>query len=338
MSTYIPAANIIAANLKAPNQPREITQNGEKYTRTYLMYDYGVNGKPHIQEPLFELKVCKAKVKLNSKKKYKLNATVSDEADIAGLNQLGLGFVYAVDTHKLKFGLRDFSLQNNYGLRGAYFYPSNESGELIAGASPIVSLKMNEKTKFTLLKPKMDLETDQPIYDELGPVYDLEPIDYKTLLDKQFDCSIVISARDLYRSSGVPSPQIFVRSCMIVSKPTESGEVEHSKSEMVRSFLQQNPDLINMMAEYNKNKDTSGAVSLLTPKDPPKFTIETTQTQQQPATINNSPQVNNSFTGLPLPSPMQLPGVSALPQGNSMDLTSYLAGPQQNVGVTMMRL
>jgi len=58
MSTYIPAANIVATNLKAPNFPKEITSpKGEKYTRTYLSYNIGSAERPVLSEALFELKI-----------------------------------------------------------------------------------------------------------------------------------------------------------------------------------------------------------------------------------------------------------------------------------------
>ena len=365
MANYIPASTINGNNLRSPTPPKEITSpKGEKYTRTYLTYDYG----SFTSEALFELKICKAKVKINSKKAYKLNLTVTDPGDLAGLAQLGLGFAYCVDVYKNKYGLRNFSPTNIGDLRGAFFYPVNDDGELIAGASPIVSLKMNEKTKFKSLKPVINPETKEPVYEEFDtvdehgqlvksrvPAFDEEVVDYKTLVDKQFDCSVVFNARDLYRAAGTPLPQMFVRSCMILSNPTESGEVEHSKSEMVRNYLQQNPELLNTLAEQMSKAKIESSSSLLQPKteSPAPQTNLQQSSAGSPAPIisapNNMPpisqssgplaQLNNSFVGLPniqnTNMAFQLPQQQ---QQGSMDLNAFLNTQQQQTPVVLNRI
>lgn len=370
MSTYISAANIIATNLQAPNPPKSITvtKNGksETYTRTYLSYNYGSSARPYLAEALFELQICKGKVKKNKKGDIKLNLSITNEADLAGLSQLSLGFAYVVQRYKGSFGMQKFDPQNPGNLRGAFFYPAVEgTGEIIEGAAPIVSLKMNEKTRFKVLKPKINPETHEPIYINGIPDFDEEVIDYKSLIDKQLDCSVVINARDLYYSGGMPLPQIFVRSCMILNM-SDSGEVEHTKSEMVRNFLQQNPEVLNTLAEQIAKLKVGGVstASLLQPvdtsKSEPPINLPAAQPLPQPPSAANSPapvttpssvqvpqggglnqlnQLSNTLPGLTMPqtpavplgsTQFQLPmaGTPAIPQGN-LDITAFLTGQQQ---------
>lgn len=274
MSTYVAVSKCIANNLQAPNPPKSITitkaGKSETYTRTYLSYNYGTPERPYLSEALFELKICKGKVKRNKKGEIKLNLSITNMEDLAGLSQLSLGFAYIVHKYKNQYGLHKFDPQNPGDLRGSFFYPVAEgTGEIIEGASAIVSLKMNEKTKFKVLTPKVNPETKEPLYDEMDaideqgnrvfdeqgnkvvvrfPAYEETNIDYKVLLDKQIDCSVVINPRDMYRSMGTPLPQIFVRSCLVLSV-SDSGEVEHAKGELVRKYLQQNPEMLNSLAE-----------------------------------------------------------------------------------------
>jgi hypothetical protein len=354
---YIPASSIIGTNLKAPNPPKEITSpSGEKYTRTYLSYDFGQPGRPVQSEALFEMQICNAKLKLNVKGKYKLNAILKNEGDLAGFGQLSYGFALIVEQYKNKFGLRNFNPSSPGDLRGAFFYPATLEGELIEGADPIVSLKLDEKkSKFSVLKPKVDLN-GEPIMEEYEAInesgqmvkgssqaYSEEKVDYKTLIDKQFDCSIIICARDLYRSTGTPLPQIFVRSCMILSAPTASGEVEHTKSAMVRNFLQQNPDAANTMnnlAEQMASLKTAPSIFDTTstttinispiPVATPINVPSVSNYASSPAPVMSMPnnpmtQLNGSFPNLPLTQP----GFPT--QSSGIDLTNYL-NQQQSTG------
>lgn len=375
---YISASAIIGTNIKAPNPPKEITSpSGEKYTRTYMSYDFGQPGRPCQSEALFELKICNAKLKINSKNKPKLNLNLKDESDLNGLGQLSYGFALVVDQYKNKFGLRNFNPSNPGDLRGAFFFPSTQEGELIEGADAICSLKLDEKkSKFTVLKPKVDAD-GQPIMeeyeapDETGQLvkysvqaYSEEKVDYKVLIDKQFDCSVIICARDLYRSTGMPLPQLFVRSCMILSNPTASGEVEHTKSDMVRKYLQQNPDsaaamnnLADQLASLKNESSifdrsttpsvTTGPINVSNstsnmsqpinnlPQTVPNMP-QTAPNMSQP--VNNMPQTApnmsqpiNNYANSPAPTMMPMNQFQGIPmnQTGGLDLSSYL-GQQQN--------
>ena len=226
MSTYISASQIVGESLHAPNPPKEI-QNAritEKYTRTYLQYNYGTKEKPYYAEPLFELTITNGTIKRNAKKALKLNLKIRDLGDLAGMAQLNLGFANVVNKYKGKYGLRNFSPEHPGDLRGAIFFPADESGIVIQGSDAICSLKMNEKTVFKILKPKAD------------GTYEEETLEQDRLNNKSVTCSVIVSARDLYHATALPIPQLFVRSCLILSM-TENGEVEHTKSDMVKQYL-----------------------------------------------------------------------------------------------------
>ncbi|CAN5700555.1 hypothetical protein BH23THE1_BH23THE1_29930 [soil metagenome] len=342
MSTFISIKDCIAANLQAPNPPKEIaSKSGEKYTRTYLSYNYGTIERPYLAEPLFELKICKGRVKKNAKGVTKLNLTITDPDDIKGMDQLSSGFALCVEKHKGKFGLKKFDPESPGDLHGALLYPSNEEGKEIEGASPIASLKMNEKTKFKLLKPKIDPETKEPIYVDSVPDFEEEVIDYNTLLDKQIDCSVVVSARDMYRSSGMPVPQMFVRSCMVLSM-SDNGEVEHTRSEMVRGFLLQNPEILNTLADQIAKMKAGGGEkpSLLQtaegPKDNSNPPAQAMPLISSPAPIQvpiaNVPSIPiNDQLNLYNNNNQSIPQQSTIPQGG-LDLSSFINGQQQQGG------
>lgn len=340
MSHFVSASQIVANKLMAPSPPKDITvtKNGksETYTRTYLSYDYGTPQKPVISEALFELRITTAKVKLNKKQEYKLNVIIKDDGDTHGLEELSKGFALVVEKYKNKYGLRNFDPNHPGELRGAFFYPATTDGELIAGAPPMVSLKMNEKTIFKILEPKID-ESGNPVMMQVAKIDPItnktvmvpgdEPdfietkIDYKTLVDKQLICSVIFNPRDLYRSTGTPLPQLFVRSCMIVAPPTDNGEVEHSKSEMVRSYLQENPEMLNSLADIISKLKVGEKVSL----------FDTPSKELSPTPSVNSPSVNPPSVNPPL---NQIP---TLPYNNSVPLNVPQLGMLQLPNATNLQ-
>lgn len=369
MSTYIEASKIVAANLTAPNKPKEIIspskngQPGEKYTRTYMQYNYMTPKGVYAGEALFELQICKGKVKRNKKGVPKLNLTISDKDDLAGLAQLGVGFANVIYKWKGPLGNAKFDPNNPPSdFRGAFFYPVNEeTGEPIEGALPIVSLKLNEKSKFRTLKVKCD-SNGIPIMNNGIPDVEEESIDYTDLLDKTIECGVIFNARDLYRSAGSPLPQLFVRSCMVLNI-TDSGDVEHTKSAMVQDFLRKNPEALNTLAEQiakMKGVESSGQ-SLLTIADNSTSTTSSTTVAQETG-VQHQPPVQTTyvqepqtsaqfqvltqppvqtqqtipqatFNGLPMmQSPMnapqfQYPGMPVTNQG-SVDLQAFLSSGQ----------
>jgi hypothetical protein len=245
------------------------------------------------------------------------------------------------------------------------FYSQDKEGNVIAGSAPIMSLKLNEKSRFKVIKPKLNAEKQPVLLADGTPDFEEEVVNVNTLLGKQVDCSVVFNPRDLYHTRGIPIPQLYVRSCMILSI-TDSGDVEHGKSEMVRQFLQQNPDMLNTLAEQiaklksgqtsllevAKPKDTASAASAApAPSSSSSSPVALPQApvQAQPTQLN--PQSSIRFAPQPQGMPMMpsVGGQSFQPQGQGqtlpttqqggIDLNSFLASQQQGLGqVTLTKL
>lgn len=367
MSTYIPASQIDANMLSAPKDPQEITskKSGEKFTRTFLQYNYGTAERPQCSEPLFELRICKGNIKKNEKGEVKLNLSITDQQDLVGLGQLNLAFALCVDKYKGRFGIKSFNPQNPGELRGAFFYPQDKEGNVLAGSTPIMSLKINEKSRFKVIKSKLNADKQMIYLADGTPDIEEEIVNINTLIGKQVECSVVFNPRDLYHTRGVPIPQLYVRSCMMLSI-TDSGDVEHGKSDMVKQFLQQNPEMLNTLAEQLA-KLKSGETSLLDivkPKDtstPASSSNSPMTTLPQTPSQSHNPsnvQFSQSQHGFLQPQSMHqgismqtIPqGMSMQPQSNvnqgfpttqngSIDLNTYISGQQHAMGqVSLQKL
>lgn len=371
MSQYIPVSAARAENIVAQNPPKDITapKSGEKYTRTYLSYNYGTPQNPYYAEALFELQICKGVVKRNKKGALKLNLTVTDKADLAGMTQIDRGIAMTVDKYKNKFSLFNFNPNSPGDLRGCFFYPRTETGELIEGAFPIVSLKHNEKSKYSYCEMLKNSDGSYIVDDKGMPAYKEIPVDYKTLENKELMCGVVINPRDLYRSSGTPLPQIFVRSCMIMSM-SDKGEVEHTKSEIVRQFLMQNPEMLNTLADQISkmkvtqsenlfNKPTASvpqSAPSLAPASQSAPTFTSAPPTQPAPSLSSAPQISqpvqNYAQGMtpapnmtPAPAPAQIsssplpqmPQVATTPQG-TIDLNAFLNQQMGNGGLIVQRI
>ena len=312
--------------MAAQNPPKSIkAKNGEEYTRTYFSYNYGSAQNPYFSEALFELQICKGVVKRNKKGALKLNLTVVDKNDLTGMTKVDKGMAAAVEKYKNLFGLFDFTVANAGGFRGCFFYPRVEgTGQLIEGASPIVSLKHNEKSTYKYCEMLKNPDGSLVVDDKGLPAYKEIPIDYKTLEGKELICGVVINPRDIYRSAGMPVPQLFVRSCMIMSM-SDKGEVEHTKSDIVRSYLAQNPEMLNTLADQIAKMKVGQADNLFAkpasapPQGIPSFTSVPGQSTPAAPSFTSPP----SFTSTPGVSspqftapPTQQPAYSQAPQFN----------------------
>lgn len=275
-STYIRVAEAKAENLVAPNPPKDYTlppPKTEKYTRTYFQYNFGTPEKAFLSEPIFELTKTKANIKKTEKDGkfiWKLNLTLRDEDDIRGCAQLDKGIGQCVFKYKGQFKQYTFNPENPGGLRGTFFYSRTPEGEIIDGTAPIMSLKFDDKSIFHKLNFMFD-ENGAAIVDQTTglPKYTEEPVDYKKLENMSFECGLTFSLRDLYQSGGtMPSPQLFVRTCWILSAPSQRGAVDSKQSSVLRNFLQgaSAEDLTTLMAVVDQLKSGQGASLLETLK------------------------------------------------------------------------
>lgn len=311
-STFISASRIVSANVSAPNPPKQYELKPPKvgkYSRTYLQYNYGTPQQPSISEPLFELAITngtiRKKVK-DGKTEWKLNLRISNKQDLAGLEQLDAGMRQVIFKYKGKFNLHSYNPDNDPSFRGSFFSPRDDNGELIQGADPIMSLKINDQSSF------------QAVIDSKG---NTEKVDYHNLEDKTITCSVIFNPRDLYSSGSAPSPQLFVRSCMIMSV-SDKGEVDHNKSDIVRKFLQENPSMIDTLIEQIAKLKAGEKTSLLetatnsnnkTP--PPPVQMPVNQPLQVPAV--NQPYAQPS-----------IPNLSYQQYSGQIDLTNLNQGGQ----------
>lgn len=326
MSTFIPASQIDASKLSVPKEPQEITsrKSGEKFSRTYFQYNYGTAERPLCSEPLFELQICKGIIKKNEKGEIKLNLLITDQQDLAGLNQLNIGFALCIDKYKGRYGIRNFNPHNPIDLRGPVFYSQDKDGNVIAGSVPMMSLKLNEKSRFKVIKPKLNAEKKPIFLPDGTPDFEEELIDVNVLLGKQVDCSVIFNPRDLYHTRGVPIPQLYVRSCIILSI-SDNGDVEHGKSEMVKQFLQQNPEVLNILPEQiaKLKAEQVSLLEVVKPKD-------TTTTSPPPLNAVPLPQAPQTQQNPQAQNAPVLPSVGS--QQGGIDLNSFLMNQQQGLG------
>ena len=263
-SVFIPVANAIAANLVAPNPPKEYSSappKSEKYTRTYFQYNFGTPEKAFLSEPIFELTKTKANIKKkikDGKVTWKLNLTLRDQSDVNGCMQLDLGVRNAVFKYKGQFKQFSFTVENPGNLNGTFFYSRTPEGQIIDGTNPIMSFKFDDKTLFKKLIFVFD-ESGAPIMDPTTglPRYTEEAVDYKLLENMSFECGLTFSVRDLYQTGGaMPLPQLFARTCWILSPPSQRGEVDSKQSTVLKSFLQgaNSEELTTLMAVIDKLK------------------------------------------------------------------------------------
>lgn len=277
MSTnVIPVSQAQANHLFTPNPPKETqSKSGIKYTRTYFQYNYGTQEQPRPAQPFFDVGKVNATLKKTVREDsgrvaWKLNFAVEDPATIAGLNELDMGIKQTVFKYKGLYKQFSFAIENPGDLKGCFFYPRNEAGDLIEGANPIMSLKVDGESFFKKLIPHYDEEGKIKMNDNGMPQYSEEFVDYKSLENHRFECGVVFKMRDLYHGgSGMPVPQVFVGTCWILSTPTQKGSVDFSQSSTIMSFLKdQNPEELDALADkINSLKmQKQSSSSLLTSK------------------------------------------------------------------------
>jgi len=295
MSIYRVISESNGDRLAAQKPPQPLkAKDGSAFTGTFFTYNYGDEQRPVWSEPLFELQICKGTVKRNEKGKMKLNLVVTDENDLKGMSNLFRGIATVVNQFKNIYGVFDFNPASPSGLRGIHFYPRDQkTGELVKGGQPIVSLKHNDKSKYSYLEILKNPDGSAAVDQSGQPAYNEIPIDYNTLEGRELQCSVVVCVRDLYHATGMPLPRVYVRSCMVLSA-SEKGSVDHTKSETVRKYLAANPEMIATLYEQM-------------------------QKQKKPASLFDKPG-----SGTPTPSLLALTGPASPAQTPSISNTPSL--------------
>lgn len=343
-SIFIPVANVVAENLQAPNPPKEYTlppPKTEKYTRTYLQYNYGTPEHPRLSDPLFELTKTVANVKKkvkDNKTEWKLNLRIRSQEDLRGCNQLDMGVRRIVFKYKGKYKVNSFTVENPGELRGTFFYARDDSGNIIEGTDPHMSFKMDDKTAFKKMNFEFTPDGQIVIDSATGLAkYTEEMIDYKSLENKSFDCGLVFCLRDLYHSNGMPLPQLFVRTCWILSPPSERGSVDSKQSAVLKDFLQgANAEQLNTLMTMINELKTGQASSLLESiKSGADSSSQGTLPSLPAPPTNNQPSVGPQSSQQNQVPTVSYPSLPHAPQTSSpspmIDLSTYMNASQSSV-------
>lgn len=339
-------SDVESAKYIAPNPPKTQKMQGASgtYIRMYTHYNYGTDQRPKCSEALHELKICNATIrskdKDNGSVEWRLNIMLDDQDDIAGLEKVNQGIIGLVEKHHLKFGFKKFDRNNvEECYRPIFFFPSDkDTGELVQGARPILSLKINNNSKF------------QAMVDAKGKTEVVKHTDFK---DFHITCSLVFAVNNLYRSSngGVIIPQTYVRDCIILNA-SPKGEIDHSNSEAVMAYLTANPEMVTTLAEQLEKIKAGQATTLLQPANPQhQPPAQLAPPMPSPTTSQmsyNQPQYQLPPMPAGLPQPMMPPAQEmgnlnisegVVPQPGTVTLTNFLAGgPGAGHPVTLKRL
>jgi len=321
-TTFIPVSRAEASKLVAPNPPKKTKgKSGVEYTRTYFQYNYGTAGQARTAQPFFELKKVSASLKKTvseeGRVQWKLNFQVEDPEDLAGLAELDMGIRQTVFKYKGQFKQFSFSVENPGDLRGCYFLPRTEAGDLIDGSSPIMSLKVDGESFFKRLIPHYDNAGNLMVDANGHPKFEERAVDYKILENTRFECGIIFKLRDLYYGgNGMPLPQLFVGTCWILSEPTQKGSIDYAQSSVIQDFLSsRTPEeldalsskITNMKIEQNENVLTRNSLPESAPEPSAIAQKSTTsgQTIDLSSYMQNAGQPQQQPTWTPPQAPAQ---------------------------------
>lgn len=315
-SEFIPVKSAISSNLVAPDPPKEHkapAPKTEKYTRTYLKYNFGTAERPNLGSPNFELSRCFARVKLNEKGKWKLNVNIKNQEDMKGLNQLYMASCVAVEKYKASYGLRSFTAANPGEFRGLYFYIQDKNtGQISEGSDPIMSFHIDNDSIFKVMDFELDGSGQMIIDPKTGiPKYTETPKDWHSLKDTSFECVPIFCFRDLYHNNAagsLPIPSLYVRSCLLLTPPSKKNSVDSKKSSTVSDILKTaSPEELNALVEYIKKMKMGQSSESSLFEQPSAPTQAPAPSQQQPSAPAPQPSVQGFHPGQGGPGPQMYP-------------------------------
>jgi hypothetical protein len=263
-ANFISVSEVVPESLDVAQTPqtRPIPGGGQG-TQTRAWYSYRFpDGR--VGDAMFELKICKGSIGKTVDEKtgnvtWKLNLRNLDPEDIEGCARIDQGRYRNLFKHKLAMKMLNFNPDHPGDIRTISFIPRNDDGS--AAGEPMISLKIDDKSHFSAI---LGIEGD-----EANEV----PIDFKSLIGEDLQCSVIFQLWCDYKGSNAStsSPQIYVRSCAILSS-TSRGHVNHTKSEQLKNFLASaTPDqlagLEAQIAELKK-RQAEQPKTLLTPAPP----------------------------------------------------------------------
>lgn len=232
--TVSPSQTYQSLKFCPPSPPRECqSTQKDKYVMSSLLYNYGTNDHPYLDNPFFKLQITQGKLIKSRKGKPLLELILQDEEDLKGLLQLSDGFRQILYKYKKEHRLYQFDPKNSHGTCDVVHYQRNSCGEYIVGALPKITLKIDNRSIFQIAKLCPD-----------GFKYRYETIDHKYLFDKIVTCSVIINPSNLITFVS-PSPQIYVKSCIVLS--IKQIEVEHTMDEKINEYILQNTERVKCM-------------------------------------------------------------------------------------------
>ena len=256
------------------------------YSRCYMSYNRGAPEAPIIDEGLFELNICKGEVEEKANEDgtlgIQLKLLISDPQDQAGLDRAYMGCAGIVGLYKGQFGQPHFNAQSPHGVvkNPLYRFMNKQTGEFIAGATPVLWCKIDErgkkKSKFIEVKPKRNEDGSFVLNERGEPETEDIPIPPRSLVGKDLEVSVIVHYSDLYKGVNI-SPQVKARS-VVVLDAKGAGSVQHGKSSQLlnhlREKLQTSPDSFETLsAEFEKlrtSAKTPAGPSLLKTNDAPQ--------------------------------------------------------------------
>jgi len=293
---YIPVKDAKSENLSArrPIDGKSTKFDG-KYKRMYYQYKFAIQTKDgqikeEISEPLFEM-VCDLNTKYSKVgNRPKANCTNINQEDLLGCAELDKARYRSIQQFGNDLDEADFDAGNPKGIKGLFFYPTDEVTRQPTGAPAIVSLKIDTYGKSKFRYPSGQSEDGSIQFTD---------VPWEEIMNKSIKGIVVFHLRDDYKSTDKrPLVQAFVRSCIILSI-SEKGEVDPTKSSTALSYLSSQPDALSDVASQMEIHRTRVTASLLAGGE--KMTPGTeVSTQGQPGQVQGQQ--------LQLPAPNQQTG------------------------------
>lgn len=242
-------------------------------------------------DAFFVLKPCNGRIAKkveNGKVEWKLNLTITDEEDLAGLKRLSECVYESVEKYSTEFERRGFKASEPYGCRGVYFYPMDkESKQLIEGSNPMMSLRIqlpdpnkpNNTSRFQRI-------INDPVYDDNGltvkpaETTDVNPTEWN---NKKVECCVIFRVQDICSAGKEINSRLFVGNCMIL-KVLEQSSSNVLESDFMKKYLQNNPGLSKTLDEHWKTIQSNQTIYQENEANTQKSTATPAPIQQPPMT------------------------------------------------------
>jgi hypothetical protein len=200
-----------------PKKPKG-SDNEYEYTRTLLLYNFGTPERPDNRDAIFSLGVknvtIRRKVYDKSKREkgtptWKANIFLNQE-DTKYLDILNSDVIQVINRFKDYYQLDSFDPTRPGKLRLSYFYQTDTYGKTIPGTSPIISLRIDDRSLIRQVRIDKD-----------GKKVHV-PVSHEALKDKLLTGFVIFRVANLYHSmagpgGGLPSLTLYLKSLIFDS-------------------------------------------------------------------------------------------------------------------------